>query len=133
MTDRRLLYWNGKLYRKVISFTRGKMMTRDLYRQTDQLVQDFVTEARGHGIGFPVPVLIWLREVGALEIVRADMTKPQLLAWIPGIRAKYPGLSPRGLVEALAEHFPDRGCMPEQSIENFVTSSKTIVGSSHCA
>jgi hypothetical protein len=55
---------------------------------------------------WPELAVICLRSVGALEVIRADITSKDLEVWAVNLTVKYPQITARDIAEALAEHFP---------------------------
>jgi hypothetical protein len=104
--EQRLAYWTGRLQKMLERRWRG-IVTRQLLEDCKGLVEDFRTRLRLHGgLNYPEVVLVYIREVGALEIVRADIDEVNLQRWIVNLTVKYRRVTARGIAEALAEHFP---------------------------
>lgn len=104
--DQRLAYWTRRLQTRLERKWRG-VMTRQLLEDCRELVEDFRTRLRLQGgLNYPEVVLVCIREVGALEIIRADIDEANLQRWIVNLTVKYPRITARGIAEALAEHFP---------------------------
>lgn len=105
--DQRLAYWTHRLQKRLERKCLRAMMTRQLLDDCRETVEDFRTRLRlDAGLHYPEVVLILLREVGALEVVRADIDQANLQRWIINLTVKYPRVTARGIAEALAEHFP---------------------------
>ena len=104
--DQRLAYWTHRLQKMLERRWRG-IATRQLLDECKELVEDFRTRLRLQaGLNYPEVVLVYIREVGALEVVRADIDEENLQRWIVNLTVKYPHITARGIAEALAEHFP---------------------------
>jgi hypothetical protein len=104
--DQRLAYWTGRLQKRLERRWRG-IVTRQLLDECKELVEDFRTRLRLNGcLNYPEVVLVYIREVGALEVVRADIDEANLQRWIVNLTVKYRHVTARGIAEALAEHFP---------------------------
>jgi hypothetical protein len=104
--DQRLAYWTGRLQKMLERRWRG-IVTRQLLDECKELVEDFRTRLRLHGgLNYPEVVLVYIREVGALEVVRADIDEANLQRWIVNLTVKYRHVTARGIAESLAEHFP---------------------------
>lgn len=105
--DRRLAWSNKRLFAKLKHHLLGKMMTRQLYHEACQIVEDHVTEAALYGIRFPELAVIGLPGVGAIEVVRADLEPRDLQVWAVNLTVKYPKITACEIAEALARHFPN--------------------------
>jgi hypothetical protein len=104
--DQRLAYWTGRLQKMLERRWRG-IVTRQLLDECKEMVEDFRTRLRlDGGLNYPEVVLVYIREVGALEVVRADIDEANLQRWIVNLTVKYRHVTARGIAEALAEHFP---------------------------
>ncbi len=104
--EQRLAYWTHRLQKMLERRWRG-IVTRQLLDECKELVEDFRTRLRlDAGLSYPEVVLVYIREVGALEVVRADIDQSNLQRWIVNLTVKYPRITARGIAEALAEHFP---------------------------
>jgi hypothetical protein len=104
--DRRLAWSCARMFDKLKRHLLRKMMTAQLFQEARQIVDDHVTEAQLHGIMWPELAVICLRSVGALEVIRADITSKDLEVWAVNLTVKYPQITARDIAEALAEHFP---------------------------
>jgi hypothetical protein len=104
--EQRLAYWTHRLQKILERRWRG-IVTRQLLDECKELVEDFRIRLRlDGGLNYPEVVLVYIREVGALEVVRADIDEVNLQRWIVNLTVKYPRITARGIAEALAEHFP---------------------------
>jgi hypothetical protein len=104
--DQRLAYWTHRLQKKLERMWRG-IVTRQLLEKCREFVEYFRTKLKLEAdIDYPEVVLVYIREVGALEVVRADIDEANLQRWIVNLTVKYRHVTARGIAEALAEHFP---------------------------
>lgn len=105
--DRRLAYWGDRLSKMILRKVAYQPLSRQLHHDVADMVEQFrVKFNQNTGCIFPKMVVCFIPEVGAVEIVREDLTQQDLQTWIVNCTVKYPRVTAQDLARALARHFP---------------------------
>lgn len=104
--DRRLTLANRALFERLQRHLRGKTMSPSLYSSTVDLVRDHRFECVRRDIDYPQVVVVWLDEVRAIKIVRADVSRRDMEVHIVNWTREHPDVTRDEIVRALTRHFP---------------------------
>jgi hypothetical protein len=105
--DRRLAYWTARLSRMILQKVAHQPLSAQLHHDVQGMVEAFrVKFNQSTGYVYPRMVVCFIPEVGAIEIVREDLTEQDFQTFIVNLTVKYPRVEARQIARALARHFP---------------------------
>lgn len=105
--ERRLAYWTGRLQRLLIRQVTGRVLSSQLHHEVCDMVEAFrIKFNQNTGYTFPRMAVCFIPEVGAVEVVRAELSQEDFQTWIVNLTVKYPRVQARDIARALSRHFP---------------------------
>lgn len=105
--ERRQAYWTARLSKMILRKVAHKPLSSQLHHDVQCMVEDFrIVFNQRTGAIYPKMVVCFIPEVGAIEIVREDMTMQDFQTWIVNCTVKYPRVRAADIARALARHFP---------------------------
>lgn len=105
--ERRLAYWTGRLSKMILKKVAYQPLSQQLHHDVAGMVEAFrVKFNQCTGYTYPRMVVCFIPEVGAIEIVREDLTMEDLQRFVVNLTVKYPRVAAVDIARALARHFP---------------------------
>lgn len=105
--DRRLADANASLFRKLqVILHPAPRMTDRLMHRLKVTVADHIIRARQEGIDYPDLVVVWLDQVRAVKLWRADLDRKDIERQLLNLVAEHPDITADEIARAVRASFP---------------------------